>query len=252
LGNFTFRTFEFEQMEIEYFIHQENWEKHFEEWKDWMWQWLAVLGISENKLRWRKHSQEELSHYSKRTEDIEYDFPFGGFKELYGLAYRTDYDLKQHAKFSGVDLQYRDPETGEKFFPHVVEPTFGVTRTALVLLLDAYHEDGDRVVLRLNPRLAPYKAAVFPLLANKPKLVKKAREVFENLKGEFHVAWDDRGNIGKRYYAQDEIGTPWCITIDFQTLEDDTVTVRDRDTTKQVRVRIEELKEDLGGRLEQG
>jgi glycyl-tRNA synthetase len=250
LGNFTFRTFEFEQMEIEYFIRQENWEKHFEEWKDWMWQWLTVLGISENKLRWRKHSQEELSHYSKRTEDIEYDFPFGGFKELYGLAYRTDYDLKQHAKFSGVDLRYRDSETGEKFFPHVVEPTFGVTRTALVLLLDAYHEDGDRVVLRLNPRLAPYKAAVFPLLANKPELVEKAREVFENLKGEFRVAWDDRGNIGKRYYSQDEIGTPWCVTIDFQTLEDNTVTVRDRDTTKQVRVKIGELTEYLGRYLE--
>jgi len=252
LGNFIFRTFEFEQMEIEYFIREREWEKHFEEWKDLMWQWLMDLGISEERLHWRRHTEKELSHYSKRTEDIEYNFPFGGFKELYGLAYRTDYDLKQHTKFSGVDLQYRDPETGEKFFPHVVEPTFGVTRTALVVLLDAYTEDGDRVVLKLKPSLAPYKVAVFPLLANKPELVKKAREVFENLQTEFHTTWDDRGNIGKRYYAQDEIGTPWCVTVDFEALEDNTVTVRDRDTTKQVRIKIEELKEELGRRLEQG
>lgn len=249
LGNFTFRTFEFEQMEIEYFVREENWEKHFEEWKKAMMGWLTSLGVSENKLRWRKHSEEELSHYSKRTEDIEYDFPFGGFKELYGLAYRTDYDLKQHAKFSGKDLSYFDPEAGEKFIPHVVEPTFGVTRTALTVLLDAYCEEEKRVVLKLKPQLAPYKVAVFPLLANKPELVKKAREVFEDLKTKLHVVWDDRGNIGKRYYAQDEIGTPWCVTIDFDTLKDNAVTVRDRDTTEQTRVKIEELKDDLGRRL---
>jgi len=197
LGNFTFRTFEFEQMEIEYFIREGDWEKTFEYWKEEMMGWLTGLGVSEKKLRWRRHTEEELSHYSRRTEDVEYDFPFGGFKELYGLAYRTDYDLRQHSEHSGVDLRYRDQETGEEFFPHVVEPTFGVTRTALVVLLDAYCEEGKRVVLKLDPRLAPYKVAVFPLLANKPELVKKAREVFGDLKNDFYVAWDDRGNIGK-------------------------------------------------------
>jgi len=249
LGNFIFRTFEFEQMEIEYFICEENWEKHFEEWKKQMMGWLTSLGVSGDKLRWRRHSEEELSHYSKRTEDIEYDFPFGGFKELYGLAYRTDYDLKQHSEHSGVDLRYRDQETGEEFFPHVVEPAFGVTRTALTILLDAYHEDGKRVVLKLKPQLSPYKVAVFPLLANKPELVKKAREVFEDLQKEFHVVWDERGNIGKRYYAQDEIGTPWCVTIDFDTLEDDTVTVRDRDTTEQERIAVSDLKNYFSAKL---
>ncbi len=255
LGNFTFRTFEFEQMEIEYFIREKNWEKVFEEWKETMWRWITGLGVSEERLRWRRHSEEELSHYSKRTEDIEYDFPFGGFKELYGLAYRTDYDLKQHAKFSGKDLSYSDSETGEKFFPHVVEPTFGVTRTALTVLLDAYHEDGKRVVLKLKPQLAPYKVAVFPLLANKPELVKKAREVFEMLRVEtghapsLPIVWDDRGNIGKRYYAQDEIGTPWCVTVDFDTLKDDAVTIRDRDTTKQERIAIPDLKDYFSSKL---
>lgn len=243
LGNFIFRTFEFEQMEIEYFIHKENWGEYFEEWKKLMWQWILDLGVSQDKLRWRRHSDEELSHYSKRTEDIEYDFPFGGFKELYGLAYRTDYDLKQHSKFSGKDLSYFDPETKEKFIPHVIEPTFGVTRTALVVLLDAYCEEEKRVVLKLKPQLAPYKAAVFPLLANKQELVEKAQGVFEILQPQFHTVWDARGNIGKRYYSQDEIGTPWCITIDFQTLEDDTVTIRDRDTMEQVRVKIGEIKD---------
>ena len=254
LGNFIFRTFEFEQMEIEYFIHKENWEKYFEEWKKLMWQWILDLGVSQDKLRWRRHSDEELSHYSKRTEDIEYDFPFGGFKELYGLAYRTDFDLKVHSKSSGQDLYYTDAIANEKFIPHVVEPTFGVTRTALVVLLDAYCEDPSqssgqaRVVLKLKPQLAPYKVAVFPLLANKPELVEKAQGVFEMLNNvETHcnaslrVVWDARGNIGKRYYAQDEIGTPWCVTIDFQTLKDDTVTIRDRDTTKQERMEIGSL-----------
>jgi glycyl-tRNA synthetase len=252
LGNFIFRTFEFEQMEIEYFVRRENWESHFEEWKELMWGWLTSLGISENKLRWRRHTEKELSHYSKRTEDIEYDFPFGGFKELYGLAYRTDYDLKQHSKFSGADLSYRDQETGEEFFPHVVEPTFGVTRTALVVLLDAYYEDGDRTVLKLDPRLAPYKVAVFPLVSNKRDLYQKAFSVFKELQPSFHTVWDDRSNIGKRYYTQDEIGTPWCVTVDFQTLEDNTITVRDRDTTEQERVKIEDLREDLGRRLGRG
>ncbi|MGB6882183.1 MAG: glycine--tRNA ligase, partial [Microgenomates group bacterium] len=239
LGNFIFRTLEFDMMEIEHFVNPKDWEKYFEQWKKEMWQWLTDLGINEKNLRWREHGEDERSHYSDRTEDIEYNFPFG-WGELYGLAYRTDYDLKNHSEKSGEDLRYY-PEKGKPFFPHVVEPTFGVSRTLLVALLDGYEEDGDRVLLKLYPKLAPFKAAVFPLLANKPELVKKARKIYQDLIKKFSVAWDERGNIGKRYFAQDEIGTPWCITVDFQSLEDDTVTIRDRDTKKQKRVAIDKL-----------
>ena len=240
LGNFIFRSLEFEQMEIEYFVPQKEWQKYFEEWKKLMEKWVIDLGVSKKNLRWRPHGKDELSHYSERTEDLEYKFPFG-FKELYGLAYRTDFDLRQHAEKSGVDLTYQDQETGKRFNHHVVEPSFGLERTLLAVLLDAYKGEKDRVVLSLSPKIAPYKVAVFPLLANKPKLVKKARLIFDKLRPVLRTAWDDRGNIGKRYYAQDEIGTPWCVTIDFQTLEDDTVTIRDRDTTKQKRVRVDKL-----------
>jgi len=249
LGNFIFRTLEFDMMEIEDFIDPKDWEKCFEQWKKEMWQWLIDLGISEKNLRWREHGKDERSHYSERTEDIEYKFPFG-WGELYGLAYRTDYDLKNHSEKSGEDLRFH-PDKGEPFFPHVVEPTFGVSRTLLAALLDGYKEEEKRVILKLHPKLAPYKAAVFPLLANKPELVKKARKIYENLFKKFLVAWDDRGNIGKRYFAQDEIGTPWCITIDFETLKDDTVTVRDRDTTKQERVSIDKLDEYLENKIEE-
>jgi glycyl-tRNA synthetase len=183
---------------------------------------------------------EERSFYSKRTEDMEYEFPFG-FKELWGLAYRTDYDLSQHMKFSGEDLRYTDPQSGKKFIPHVIEPAVGINRLMAMVLLNAYKEEGERMYLNLPPRLAPYKAAVFPLMANKPELVKKAREIFDSLKNKMTVAWDERGNVGKRYYSQDEIGTPWCITIDFDTLEQNTVTVRDRNTTKQDRVAVQDL-----------
>jgi glycyl-tRNA synthetase len=241
LGNFIFRSLEFEQMEIEYFIPQKEWQKFYEEWKKLMEQWVVDLGVNKKNLRWRPHAKDELSHYSERTEDLEYQFPFG-FKELYGLAYRTDFDLRQHAAKSGVDLSYQD-ETGKKFNPHVIEPSFGLERTLLMVLLDAYREEKDRVVLNLSPKLAPYKVAVFPLLANKPKLVKKAKKTYEALKKDYLVSWDDRGNIGKRYYAQDEIGTPWCVTIDFQTLEDETVTIRDRETTKQERLKVDKLSE---------
>lgn len=246
LGNFIFRTLEFEQMEIEYFIKEKDWEKYFEEWKKSMEDWIISLGVRKENLRWRQHEKDELSHYSKKTEDLEYNFPFG-FKELYGLAYRTDFDLKNHSKFSGQDLSCTDSETGEKFIPYVVEPSFGVERSILPILLDSYYEEKikneKRVVLKLKPELVPYKVAVFPLLANKPELVKKARKVYEMLKPEFSCAWDDRGNIGKRYYSQDEIGTFLACTIDFQTLEDNTATLRNRDTTKQIRVKIEELKD---------
>jgi len=243
LGNFIFRKLEFEQMEIEYFVRERDWKKYFEEWKKEMENWVIELGIRKKNLRWRKHGKEELSHYSKQTEDLEYNFPFGGFKELYGLAYRTDFDLKQHSEKSGEDLKYTDLETGEKFFPHIIEPSFGLERTMLAVLLDAYTEDkkNKRVVLKLNPKIAPIKVAVFPLLANKPKLIRKAKEVYGLLKDKFLAAWDDRGNIGKRYYAQDEAGTPYCVTIDFDSLKKNDVTVRDRDTMKQTRIKIKEL-----------
>jgi glycyl-tRNA synthetase len=244
MGNFIFRTLEFEQMEIEYFVREKEWKKYFEQWKELMENWIVDLGVKKKNLRWRTHSKDELSHYSKRTEDLEYKFPFG-FKELYGLAYRTDFDLRTHSEHSHQDLSYQDPKTGEKFLPHVVEPSFGLERTLLTILLEAYREEKDRIVLSLHPDLAPYKVAVFPLLANKPELVDKAKEVFEALKNHFSTAWDERGNIGKRYYSQDEIGTVYCVTIDFESLENNDVTVRDRDTTKQIRVSLDNLVETI-------
>jgi len=242
-GNFIFRTLEFNLAEFEYFFNpkKEKWEDQFKYWQDQMWEWTTkTLNINAKNLRWRPHTDEERSHYSKRTEDIEYKFPFG-FKELYGLAYRTDFDLKNHTEKSGVDLTYFDQEANERFIPHVIEPTFGISRTFLALLVESYSQDGDRKYLKLDPKLAPYKAAVFPLLANKPDLVKKAKSIYDDLKKDFNVDFDDRGNIGKRYFSQDEIGTPYCITIDFQTLEDDTVTIRDRDNTRQERVKVTEI-----------
>ncbi len=251
LGNSVFRTIEFEQGEIEYFFDPEKtlWEKLFEEWKEQMWNFvLWELGINEKNVRWRVHTDEERSFYSKRTEDLEYNFPFG-YKELWGLAYRTDYDLKQHMQFSGKDLSITDPYTQKKVIPHVIEPAVGINRLLLMVLCEAYSEIDDRVVLSLKPKLAPYKVAVFPLLANKEELVKKAREIYGSLKPHMNIAWDDRGNIGKRYLYQDEIGTPWCVTVDFQTLEDGTVTVRDRDTAEQERVKVEELTTHFNSRL---
>ncbi|MBI4132092.1 MAG: glycine--tRNA ligase [Candidatus Sungbacteria bacterium] len=237
-GNFIFRTREFEQMEIEYFIRPEGWEDVFGYWLKEMHAWLEFLeirGVSDREV-----PSKDRAHYSCRTVDLDYDFPFGR-EELFGLAYRTEFDLKNHAAASGVPLEYYDETKRERFTPHVIEPTFGVERTVLALLVSAYHEEDERILLKLHPRLAPYKVAVFPLLANKTELVEKAREIFGSLKSRFAAAWDDRGNIGKRYYAQDEIGTPWCVTVDFQTLEDGTVTVRDRDSTHQERVAAADL-----------
>jgi len=252
LGNFIFRKLEFEQMEIEYFIREKDWKKYFEEWKNEIENWFLGLGVNKKNIHWREHKKEELAHYSKHTEDIEYNFPFG-FKELYGLAYRFDFDLKNHSEKSGKDLRYMDLKTNEKFFPHVIEPSFGMERTMLAVLSEAYNEEeikGEkRVVLRLKPSIAPRKVAVFPLLANKPELIKKARTVYELLKNKFLAAWDERGNIGKRYYAQDEAGTPYCITIDFDSLEKDDVTVRDRDTMKQERIKIDDLVEYISKKL---
>ena len=244
-GQFIFRTLELEQAEIEYFFDPENtkWEDLFDSWKKAMMKFVTEsLGIKEENLKWRRHTDKERSHYSKDTYDLDYKFPFG-WKELWGIAYRTDYDLKQHMAHSGQSLEYVEPTTGRKFIPHVIEPAVGIGRLFLISLLDAYCEDGDRVVLKLNPKIAPYKVAIFPLLANKPELVEKARSLYSVLRTNFSCVWDDRGNIGKRYFAQDEIGTPWCVTVDFQTLEDSTVTVRDRDTAKQERIEISKLQE---------
>lgn len=241
-GKFTFRTLEFDLAEFEYFIKETDWEREFDYWKSEIEKFVDLLGVSKDSYRWRAHTNEELAHYSKRTEDIEYKFPWG-YKEWYAVAYRTDFDLKNHMEKSGADMTYFDPVTNERFIPHVIEPTFGISRTLTILLIDSYWEDTDkkRVVLKITPRLAPYKAAIFPLLANKPQLVEKARKIYSELKKDFVVTIDDRGNIGKRYFAQDEIGTPFCITVDFQSLEDDTVTVRERDSASQQRVSTEKL-----------
>ncbi|MCR4306677.1 MAG: glycine--tRNA ligase [Candidatus Yonathbacteria bacterium] len=243
--DFIFRVRELEQMEIEYFIQESEWEKHFEYWRKHMWQWMEAIGLQKEHVHELEVPDTERAHYSKRTIDFEYDFPFGR-KELYGLAYRGDFDLKSHMDHSKVDLRYFDDATGERFIPHVIEPSLGVERTMLALLLDAYTEDemgGEkRVFLKLKPAIAPVKAMVSPLLKNKPQLVEKAREVYMALKKEIpQVAWDDNGNIGKRYRRQDEIGTPFCITVDFDTLLDNTVTLRDRDTGTQERVLVSEL-----------
>ncbi|OGZ44949.1 MAG: glycine--tRNA ligase [Candidatus Ryanbacteria bacterium RIFCSPHIGHO2_02_FULL_48_12] len=246
-GNFIFRMREFEQMEIEYFVREEDWQKYFDHWLGEMRSWLKELGVGDARIHEAEIPDGDRAHYSKRTVDFEYEYPFGQ-KELYGLAYRTNFDLKNHFPDGAP---YRDPESGEEFWPHVIEPTWGVDRSVLVTLLEAYQEDTEkkRVYLKLPPKLAPYKVAVFPLLANKPDLVAKAREIYDTLRKKFPVAWDDRGNVGKRYYAQDEIGTPWCITVDFQSLEDSTVTVRDRDTGEQVRVSVADLDPFISERL---
>ncbi len=249
MGQFVHRTLEFDLMEFEYFINPKDWEKTFKMWQDEMWKWAKDLGLKTENLRWREHEEFERSHYSKKTMDVEYKYPFG-FKEMWGLAYRTDFDLKNHQEHSGRDLSYTDPITNEKYIPHVVEPTFGLSRLTGIVLVDAYDDsDKDRVVLKLNPKIAPYKAAIFPLLGNKPELTKKARKIYEELKQKFVVNWDDRGNIGKRYFYQDEIGTPYCITVDFQSLEDDTVTIRDRDSAKQERVSVDKVEKYLQNEL---
>jgi glycyl-tRNA synthetase len=251
--NFIFRVREFEQMEIEYFIHPKTkWEPIFEDFLKLQEDFAIRLGASKKDIRRYEHPKDKLSHYSKKTVDIEYNFPFK-FAELFGLAHRSDFDLSAHQKASGSDLSYTDPVTNEKYIPHVIEPTFGLDRSILVALCSAYTEekigDEERVVMKLPRNLAPVKVAVFPLLKNKPELVKKAKDVFSDLREGFHCEFDDNGNIGKRYRRQDEIGTPLCVTIDFDTLSDDTVTVRDRDTMKQERVTIKELKKYINKSL---
>lgn len=249
---FLFRKREFEQMEMQYFVRPEEAPAAYEEWRKERMAYYGRLGVSPDKLRWKRH--DNLVFYAKDAWDIQYDYPFG-WNELEGVHYRGDYDLTQHQKFSGVDMAYRDEETGRKYIPHVVETSVGVDRTVLMLLSSAYDEDemnGDkRVVMRFIPSMAPIKAAVFPLLRNKPGLVEKAREIYKALKKEFgYVQFDDNGNIGKRYRRQDEIGTPFCVTVDFDTVEKDAgVTVRDRDTGKQERIKEAELSKYLTGKL---
>lgn len=252
-GQLIFRTVEFEQGEIEYFFNPEteNWEKLFDQWLNAMKGFVThTLGIQEKNLRVREHDDSERSFYSKKTVDLEYNYPFG-FQELWGLAYRTDYDLSQHIKHSGKDLSYTDPFTLKKFVPHVIEPAVGIDRLVLMVLCDAYHFDDSnhRIVLKLSPLLAPYTLAVFPLLRNNEELVGKAKELFDTLKKSYRTAWDDRGNIGKRYFYQDEMGTPFCVTVDHQTLVDSTVTIRDRDTTSQERVSIDKLASYIASHL---
>jgi glycyl-tRNA synthetase len=244
-GNFIFRLRELEQMEVEYFIKAEDWEKYFEHWRGEMWNWIAEIGLSRDHVHELEIADQDRAHYSKRTIDFEFDYPFGR-KELYGLAYRTDFDLKSHQTASGLDLVYTDGATGEKIVPHVIEPSLGLDRTILAVLLDSYREDelgGEkRAYLAFNNAVAPVKAAVFPLLKNKPQLVEKARAIYAELKKSIaQIMFDDNGNIGKRYRRQDEIGTPYCITVDFDTLENDTVTVRSRDTGEQERVAVKDL-----------
>lgn len=247
-GNFIFRLREFEQMEIEYFIREEEWERHFKYWLEQMHEWLQHLGLSKDSIHNLEVPKEELAHYSRRTVDIEYDYPFGT-KELYGLAYRTDFDLKNHMEHSGQDLRYTNPNTGEKFIPHVIEPTFGLDRTILAVLLEAYNEEEvkeeTRVVMKFPRWLAPVKAAVFPLLKNDENITAKAQEIFENIKSDRATEYDQSGAIGKRYRRHDEIGTPVCITVDHQTFEDDTVTLRNRDSMEQIRVPVEDLRNIL-------
>lgn len=250
MGKFTFRVLEFDLAEFEYFVEEKDWEQWFEFWKEEVTRFAHMLGVTDDKLRWRPHTSDELSHYSKRTEDLEYKYPFG-YKEWFAVAYRTNFDLKNHSEKSGVDLSYTDPKTNRKFIPHVIEPTFGITRSLTTILINSYYEDKqkNRVILKLPYKLAPYQAAVFPLLSNKEDLVNKARQVQTLLYDRFVVDWDDRGNIGKRYYSQDEIGTPFCITVDFDTLEKETVTVRDRDTALQETVSIGKLAKYLDEKL---
>ena len=240
-----FRLREFEMMEIEYFVHPDDWEKAFEQWRVGMQSFFKKIGLPESMIHEREIEEVDRAHYSQSTIDFDFDFPFGR-KELAGLAYRTDFDLKNHQEKSGHDMRYRPKDGGEPFLPHVIEPSFGVERLVQALLTSAYAEDEQggerRVFLKLPSEIAPVKVAVFPLLKNKPELVKKAREVYDLLKKEFGIVeFDYNGNIGKRYRRQDEIGTPWCVTIDFDSLQNDTVTLRSRDTTQQERVNLAEI-----------
>lgn len=250
-GNFIFRVREFEQMELEFFCQPGTDLEWFNYWKNFCHNWLLEIGIKDENLKLRDHDQEELCFYSKATTDFEFKFPFG-WGELWGVADRTDYDLSQHAKFSGKDLTYQDPVTNEKYIPYVIEPSLGVERLMLAYLCNAYDEEQlengeSRVVMHFHPAIAPYKVAILPLQKN---LSEKAREIYTQLSKHFMVDYDEAGSIGKRYRREDEIGTPLCVTVDFDTLENDTVTVRDRDTMQQIRLHVDELKDYISKKIE--
>jgi len=246
-GNFTFRTREFEQMEIEFFCEPENADEYYEYWKNRRFEWYKQLGIRKENLQLREHDNDELAHYARGCADVEYRFPFG-FAELEGIANRTDYDLKRHIEFSGRDLSYMDPMTNKKYVPYVIEPSAGADRATLAFLIDAYREeevDGStRSVMKFHHRLAPVKVAVFPLM-KKPPLKERAKAIYAEVVKHFEAEYDQVGSIGKRYRRQDEIGTPYCVTIDFDTLEDNTVTIRDRDSMEQERINMDNLVEYL-------
>lgn len=250
-GQFVHRTVEFDLMEFEYFIHPSKWQEVYDFWKEKMWQWAIDLGIDKKKLRWREHEAHERSHYSKKTMDIEYQYSFG-WNEMFGLAYRTDFDLKNHSLKSGKDLSYTDPKTNESYIPHVIEPTFGLGRLTGIIIFDSYREEevgsNKRIYLKINPKLAPIKVAVFPLQKD-DKLNNKAKSIYSNLKIKYKAEFDNAGNIGKMYRRQDEIGTPFCVTVDYVTLEDNTVTVRERDSMKQERMAILNLESYLNNKL---
>ncbi|MDP2927506.1 MAG: glycine--tRNA ligase [Candidatus Omnitrophota bacterium] len=267
-GNFTFRTCEFEQMEIEYFVRPQDADKKLAEWIEARFNWYLDLGIKSQNLRKRQHGKDELAHYAHACTDIEYNFPFGtstslechgessrtvGWAELEGIANRSDFDLKQHAQYSGKDLQYFDDLKKEKFYPYIIEPSGGVDRAVLAFLIDAYHEEKvkeeTRVVLKLNKDLAPTKVAILPLLRNRPEIAELAKKISQDLKKSFTAIYDDTGSIGKLYRRQDEVGTFYCVTVDVQTLEDKQVTVRDRDTMLQERIGIDRVKDYLVEKL---
>ncbi len=252
-GNFTFRTVEFEQMEMQFFIDPKEDKKWFNYWRKERLKWyLENLGLKKENIRFYKHKRKELAHYAKEAVDIEYKMPFG-WQEIEGIHNRTDFDLKAHEKLSGKDLKYYNKEAEKKFIPYIIETSGGVDRAALAIFLDAYTEEEvrgkKRVVMKFKPQLAPFKVAVLPLLSNRKKLTEKAREIYEDLKNCYHSWYDEAGSIGRRYRRQDEVGTPYAITIDFDTLKDDTVTVRDRDTMVQERVKIGELRDYLFKKL---
>ncbi len=250
-GNFIYRTREFEQMEMEYFVKPDNSEENYKKWCEARFAWYENLGIKKENLRLRPHEQDELAHYAMAATDVEYKFPFG-WSELEGIANRQDYDLQTHEKHSGKDMKYFDEETKTKFWPYVIEPAAGVDRATLAFLVDAYDlikegqsgEESDEVVLRLHPRLAPIKAAIFPLV-KKDKLPEVARDIYNDLSKHFMVQYDESGSVGRRYRRQDEIGTPWCITVDFDSLKDSSVTIRERDSMEQERIKISEVKDYL-------
>jgi len=250
---FVFRTREFEQMEMQYFLHPSMMKDKYEMWKEVRWQWYLEYGIMSEDIKWHQH--EKLVFYASDAYDIEYNYKsLGGFKEVEGIHARGNYDLSQHSKFSGVDLNYLDEKTGERFVPHIMETSVGLARLFLMFIDKAYEEeevkDGEvRTVLKLDKRLAPIKVAIFPLMKNKPELVEKARGIYDKLKLQFMCEFDDNGNVGKRYRRQDEIGTPYCVTVDFESLEDGAVTVRDRDTMQQERIKIDELANYFSNKL---